>query len=181
MSGVRRVGLTVVGHVAMPVLVAVVLAVVLAGCGAGEPTTVGTTAPAMVALASGGPAGSVQGSLVAVDDVGAAERVPVDTATLAVVPVGEVDALWDAVEFVPDGQQLATVGGLVGADVLADAILVEVRDGRFAVDPDDGDYVVCLLDGTGPWSLRGCADAWVDGPATWSASHGEGGFSLSVT
>ena len=56
---------------------------------------------------------------------------------------------------------------------------VEAPDGRFAADLPTGEHVVCLLGGTGPYLLQGCARATVDGPTDWQISRGEGGVSLS--
>lgn len=131
-----------------------------------------------VSSASG--SGRIQGTAESVDDVGDADRVPLEDATLAVLPAAEVDALWEAIEFTPDAAQLSTVGGLVDAEVFGADRLVVVEDGVFALDLDDGDHVVCLLRGTGPYALQGCAEATVAGPAAWRVSTGEGGFSLST-
>ncbi|MBY5164116.1 hypothetical protein [Salsipaludibacter albus] len=134
--------------------------------------------PPSVSTASG--SGRIEGTAESVDDVGDADRVPLEDATLAVLPAAEVDALWEAIEFTPDAAQLSTVGGLVDAEVFDTGQLVAVQDGRFALEVDDGDHLVCLLRGTGPHALQGCAEATVAGPAAWRVSTGEGGFSLST-
>lgn len=126
------------------------------------------------------PDGAIVGTAESVDDVGEADRVPVEAATLAVLPAGDADALWEAIEFTPGEEQLPTVGGQVALDVLGPATLVAVENGRFVVDVEDGNHLVCLLDGTGPFALRGCAEVTVDGPASWRVSTGEGGFSLAM-
>lgn len=178
-------------------VVVVAALVVLTGCGtstdpASSSTDSGQTERASGAVAdpsatsdatdpSGSQApvvGRIQGTAESVDDVGTPDRVPVEGATLVVLPANGTDALWEAIDFVPDAAQLGTVGGLVEADVLGPDRLVAVEDGRFGLDVDDGDYLVCLLGGTGPYALRGCAEVTVSGPGTWHVSHGEGGFSL---
>lgn len=95
-------------------------------------------------------AAQIHGTAESVDDVGEPDRTPLDDTTLAVMVAADADLLWDAVDFTPDTSQLATVGGLIGADVLDTAQLVTIEDGQFALAIDDGDYLVCLLDGTGP-------------------------------
>lgn len=152
----------------------VVLAVALVATGCDGDAAYAVTPPPATA-------GMVVGTAESVDDVGEAARTPIADAWLVLVPDDQAARIWRALEFEPDASQLPTVGGMVLVEVLADATLVEVADGQFAADPADGDYLVCLLDGTGPFSLRGCAEQPVSGPATWRISHGEGGLALTTS
>lgn len=139
-----------------------------------------SASPLTTTPSSAGGASRIDGFAESVDDVGDAERVPLQDATVAVLAAEDARRLWEAIEFTPDEAQLGTVGGLVPGDVFVADRLATVDGGRFSLDLDDGDYLVCLLGGTGPYALRGCAAAAVAGPAAWHVSTGEGGVSLST-
>lgn len=168
-------------------LLVVGAAAAIAGCasssdpaspGALAESTAVSSSPPNTGAPAGGAISPVTGTLTSVDDVEGGGTAP-GSGTLAIVSVDREGELWDAIEVTPDDQALSTVGGLVEPDVVAGMAMVEVVDGAFEADVPDGDHVVCVLGGTGPHLLQGCARTTVDGPSTWELTHGEGGLDLS--
>ena len=122
----------------------------------------------------------IRGSAVNLDDVGSVSPSPMRNGTLAIMAAADAPQLWDVIEFTPPDSELPYVSGLIeGADI-GFAELVSISAGRFALNAPDGDYLVCLLDGTGPYALSGCAVMTIFGPAEWSISRGEGGFEVGA-
>lgn len=122
----------------------------------------------------------IRGSAANLDDVGSVSPSPMRSGTLAIMAAADAPKLWDVIKFTPPDSELPYVSGLVeGADI-GFAELVSISAGRFALNAPDSDYVVCLLDGTGPYVLSGCAVMTIFGPAEWSISRGEGGFEVGV-
>lgn len=123
----------------------------------------------------------VRGSAVVTDDVGTASNSPMLDATLAIAPLDAAHALWAAIDFTPPDSQLPYVSGFIEDAGSLFTRLVAVDEGRFAFDAPDGDFLVCLLDGTGPYVLTGCGVATVAGATEWTVSRGEGGFEVSAS
>lgn len=111
---------------------------------------------------------ALSGTVAVVHDVAGFRDTPVADGSVAAVPADAVD---DVFESVPRDQMGETHLGYLAAELpdtrvlAAGGAVAEIRRGRFELDVDAGEYLVCVVEvaGSGQDRTRGCD--WVNLPA----------------
>lgn len=147
----------------------------LAASCAGDSSTETSEEPVAGEYAAEEETAKIVGVAEGASDVGAGDYHPLTSGTVAFFSPDEEAQLWSDLSFEPEEYRLTTVGGGIDAGGLSQGQLAPISEGRFKADVEDGAYLVCLIAGDGPWSLRGCGRMSVEGPADWVLSHDEGG------
>jgi hypothetical protein len=134
---------------------------------------------------SAGADGRIAGIGITVSDVaGEPEgRITFPPSWILAVPVDREADLWAASDRAPphpDDRPYwnPTIPDEAVDQLAADLVAIDPNDGTFALDIDDGDYLVCLVDGLDPVQLFGCDMGTLTADEQVTLTTGEAGVRL---